>query len=114
MNDEISITALNILDGIYDVANFDDIQPSFANSGMGFIEFCSWITGLARTIHEKVEARNPQEFPGVMDYEVSCPLGSRIARYMTELDPAVPSHDVVNPWIDELLDGFFACGALEG
>ena len=104
---DVSVTSLNILDGLSHQKHWDTLQPAWEEEGMGFIEFCLWITEIAILANEKLEARDPQSFPGVFDYEVSCEVGEQVLMHVTSTG-RLPSTEELSHWLDVQMDTFFA------
>jgi hypothetical protein len=106
---DLTVTSLNIMDGLNIGRNWDALQQVWDSEGMGFLEFCMWIHDVSEQVNKELEKRNPQEFAGVFDYEVSCPLGEMILIY-TGAAKRLPTVDELATWIKDLTDQFFARG----
>jgi hypothetical protein len=107
-----AVTAINIFDGLAlnrRNEQWNNLQPAWEHAGMGFVEFCSWIARIGEASEDKLAALNPQDFPGVYDYEVSYPLGQDIAKYMFE-HVRLPSDEEVDKMLDTAINEFFAQG----
>ena len=105
----ICVTALNIMDGLNHHRNWAELQNAWDNAGMGFVEFCGWISRLAEKSEEMLNRRDPQDFPGVYDYEVSAVVGARISAYV-KANGELPETNLVVGWFEELADAFFKQG----
>ena len=77
-----AVTALNILDGMDHRERWDALQTAWDAVGMGFIEFTVWIADIASHSENELAKREPQDFCGVYDYEVSYSVGEDIATFM--------------------------------
>lgn len=108
----VSITALNILDGMDHHKNWEVLQPAWEKEGHGFLEFCGWITDLATISEELLIQRNPQNFSGVYDYEVAYELGEQILQYVVSKG-SLPSEVDCRRWLSVLADDFFRRNAHE-
>ncbi len=106
MDQDITITALNILDGMEHTAHWDGLQEAWDNEGYGFIEFCGWIADVAKMVIDDLVRFGGQDFPGVLDYEVSCELGALIRDSMLAYQ-MLPSEERLKDWINELMNEFF-------
>lgn len=104
-----TVTALNILDGMKHAAHWGVLQPAWEHAGMGFIEVCFWISEIAADAVTALEARNPQDFPGVWDYEVSHEVGGMITQHAASTG-TLPSKEEVLRWFSIGSDEFFAQG----
>lgn len=102
----VTITALNILDGMEHHKNWVILRDAWYQAGMGFIEFCIWIAEIAEESEKHLATLEDQDFPGVYDYEVSFPLGTFITKYVEE-HGALPDQQVVFDRMKELADEFF-------
>ncbi len=102
-----TVTALNILDGMEHADHLDALQPTWEHDGMGFIEMCVWISEVAADAVTALEARNPQDFPGVWDYEVSYTVGEMITQHAASTG-MLPSKEEVLRWFSINSDEFFA------
>jgi hypothetical protein len=75
----------------------------------GFDGFCRWITDIAEESERLLVERQPQDWPGVYDYEVSCYLGEFITAYVM-VNGKLPEPEVWKPKLVELADDFFKQG----
>lgn len=107
----VSITAMNIMDGVEHAKYWEVLQPAWEEEGFGFIEFCGWLTELGIMSEEMLEERQPQDFPGVYDYEVSYELGQQITQYVLTFK-RLPSEVDCRRWLSILADGFFRQGGV--
>lgn len=105
----VTATALNILDGMEHLENWELLQSAWENEGMGFIEFTRWIAELAELAVADLNKREPQNFPGVWDYEVSCHVGGLITKHVVSTG-ALPSTEEVERWFQISSDEFFEQG----
>ncbi len=105
-NHDQAVTAMNILDGMEHRANWEILQPAWEDQGMGFIDFTVWISGIAEYICDELSMRDPQDFPGVFDYEVSCELGELISSH-TRSTGRLPTTEEIAHWVTVLIDEFF-------
>jgi hypothetical protein len=104
----VACTAMNILDGLDHHTHWDMLQEAWEDMG-GFIEFCKWIAEMAEESERLLKLRNPQDFPGVYDYEVSYELGLNIKLHVAQTGK-LPSDDAWKHWLETLADDFFAQG----
>jgi hypothetical protein len=108
--DYTTVTALNILDGMNHRKHWDMLQPAWEFESMGFLEFCLWIAAIAEESTRILEVRDPQDFPGVYDYEVSYVLGAEIAKHV-ELHGSLPDEKTWKYLLNTLVENFFEQGA---
>lgn len=106
---DVAVTAINIMDGLDHHNNWDALQQAWEHNGRGFIEFCVWIAEIAEASVKDLDARNPQEFPGVYDYEVSYEIGQQITRYVIATGELPTTKDVLH-WTSVEADAFFSQG----
>lgn len=99
----VTITALNILDGMNHHENWDLLQLAWEEEGMGFVEFCGWIEGLATKVDELYQSLT--ECPGVWEYEVCEPLGAQIVAFV-RLSQKLPTEHEVMQWAKTLHEAF--------
>ncbi len=109
---EVCVTAINVLDGVYSVATWEDIAPKAERDGWGFTEFAYYIADTAEYIDDMRAVREPQNFPGVFDYDVSCFVGVYIAE-RTIREGKVPAYSDVLDEVRKLVNEFFARGEEE-
>ena len=102
------IAALNILDSLNHIENWEVLQTAWEPHG-GFVEFCGWIADIAEMSEEKLVKLDPDEFPGVYDYEVSHAVGQNILHFIAATKE-LPSRELLNSWLDIEMDSFFAQG----
>jgi len=105
-NKSLAITSLNILDGLNHHRNWALLQVAWDSAGMGFVEFCGWITDIAQESENELAKRDPQDFPGVYDYEVSFSLGQKILEYVID-NKTLPEKEQWGRWLIMLIDEFF-------
>ena len=111
MTNSVTVTALNIMDGLDHRTHWDKLQPMWDAQGWGFLEFCGWIADVAAMVEEELSWRDDQDFPGVFDYEVSYPLGEQILNHLTRKDSTgFPDDDTLQHWVKVLVDQFFEQG----
>jgi hypothetical protein len=106
---DITVTALNILDGMEHRHHWEQLQPVWDNAGYGFVEFCCWISDVAEMVNVQLVEKGEQDFPGVFDYEVSCELGERIRHEMLT-HRTLPNKERLRYLITVLVDQFFEQG----
>lgn len=99
----VTITALNILDGMNHHENWGLLQLAWEEEGMGFVEFCRWVEGLATKVDELYQ--NLKECPGVWEYEVCEPLGAQIVAFV-RLSQKLPTEHEVMQWAKTLHETF--------
>ena len=104
-----AVTAINIFDGMNYRAHQDLLQTS---SSQGFIEFSCWITDIAGESTRMLEERDPQDWPGVYDYEVSYVLGEEIVKHV-ELHGSLPDDATWKYMLTTLIENFFKQGETE-
>lgn len=109
----VAVTAQNILDGLDHHKHWETLQGAWEWKGGGFIEFCVWITEISVATNEWLESLNPQDFPGVFDYEVSYELGSWILKQVLG-NGRLPEEAEWMAQMQELTSDFFAQGASNG
>lgn len=102
----VAVTAMNILDGIEHHAHWDKLQLVWEEAGMGFIEFCVFIAEIAVASEKLLESRDPQDFPGVYDYEVSHDIGRRLRDHMLSTNE-LPDVETYTHWLEVEADTFF-------
>jgi hypothetical protein len=79
--------------------------------GKGCIELVDELTQFAPISQRLLEAKDPQDFPGVYDYEVSEEFGAWFAKFiLANKDAKAPSLDEGTAKLKELIDGFFKQG----
>ena len=115
----VAATAQNILDGIGCLDgsakgtkitdNWEMYQQVWESAGMGFIEFNLWIGEIAMYSEDQLRLHDPQDFPGVYDYEVSCEVGKLIGLHMLSTG-SLPSSELWKRFVGTSADAFFAQG----
>ena len=108
-----TIVALNILDGMNHRENWGLLQAAWEEEGMGFVEFCGWVEGLATKVDELY--KNFVEHPsasgygvwgyGVWEYEVCEPLGAQIVAFV-RMSQKLPTEHEVMQWAKLLHETF--------
>lgn len=107
---DVSNTAINLFDGLdLKDSNFDATREVWENEGMGFIELCSTLSILAQFINDELAKRDPQDFPGVFDYEVSTNIGMWLGGYMRAYK-RLPEQENIEHMVQVTMDEFFAQG----
>lgn len=104
----VATTAANMLDGLRisgDGERWKIAQPSWEGQGYGFLEFTQWLAEMAYYSEEQLDRRDPQDFSGVYDYEVSFEFGQWV--YEEIYSKGFPSDDAARAKIDELTAAFF-------
>lgn len=99
----ITVVALNIFDGMKHHENWELLQPAWESQGMGFVEFCLWLSEIAEAIIGLQEL--PLEHPGVWEYEVAEPLGGQIVTF-ARLSRSLPTKAEVVTWAQTLHNDF--------
>ena len=107
---DVTVTALNVMDGLNLRDHWDTLQPAWEEEGMGFVEFCVWLTDASIMANEQLETRLVQDFPGVFDYEVSHTIGELIVQHVTSTGKLPTQKELAHWWATEM-DSFFATGA---
>lgn len=105
----LAVTAMNILDGMNHQQHYEMLQPVWEAYGYGFDGFCGWIAEIAQASEDLLVKRNPQDFPGVYDYEVSCELGDQLVTFINGTR-RLPTKEEWMPMLTSLADAFFAQG----
>jgi len=104
-----AVAATNMLDGMGvsgDTTRWDAMHKAIDEYGMGFVELTQWLADMAYYSEEKLQAGNPQNFPGVYDYEVSCTFGAWL--YDELVLRGMPDVDTARAKIDALAERFFS------
>jgi hypothetical protein len=104
-----AVTALNIMHGLDHHTNWEILQPAWEAQDMGFIEFCCWVADIAGESTRMLEERDPQDWPGVYDYEVSHELGDDIALHVRSTG-VLPKDEEWKYMLTVLTENFFAQG----
>lgn len=102
-------TAANMLDGMGvsgNTAKWKAMHDSIEDYGMGFVELTQWLADMGYYSTAKLQAGNPQNFPGVYDYEVSYEFGAWVYDELTQR--GMPGKIPAYAKIDELAEAFFA------
>lgn len=73
----------------------------------GQLELVMELAEYAIYSEERLEAMNPEDYPGVYDYEVSGPFGRWFMNYVIEHGGEVPSQEEGRAKLDELIAKFF-------
>lgn len=108
MTNAMTVTALNIMDGLDHHTYWDRLQPVWDAQGWGFLGFCGWIADVAELVNRELLAQGECDFPGVFDYEVSYPLGEQIRmRLVCNPELGFPTDDELCQWINILIEQFF-------
>ena len=75
--------------------------------GCGQLELIMELAEYAVYSEEKLEELNPEDYPGVYDYEVSDPFGHWFMAYVINNDGKVPSTEEGHAKLNELREEFF-------
>lgn len=98
-------TAIFMWDGVEIVRNK---HPNlFDVWGKGCVELGLELSKYALFSEEELTRRNPDEFPGVYDYEVSNPFGQWFANQIIERNGATIGEDEAKEALLHIMDGFF-------
>jgi hypothetical protein len=104
----IAATAVNMYDGM-SILRTEKWGNALAVWGQGFLELTLELGAYALYSEQQLIERNPEDYPGVYDYEVSYPFGAWYANQLLELTH-VPTRAEGCTKLRELADAFFNKG----